>query len=125
MTASLEADIIALERAALNRWGKGDVDGYLELSTADVSYFDPMTPSRIDGHDALAEYYRPFRGLIKIDRDHIVRPRVQVRGDVAVLTFQFISEGSEGSKKWNCTEVYMREPEGWRIAHTHWSFAAA
>ena len=29
--------ILALERAALDRWGKGDPDGFLELAAPDVS----------------------------------------------------------------------------------------
>jgi len=34
--------IIALEKAALERWMNGDVYGYLELYAEDVTYFDPM-----------------------------------------------------------------------------------
>ena len=45
------------------------------------------------------------------------------RQRVAVLSFQFVSRGSEGSLKWNATEVYRKLPEGWRIIHTHWSYA--
>ena len=116
--------VLALERSALDKWGKGDPDGYLAISATEVSYFDPIHPRRIDGHDALSDYYRPLRGLIKIERDEIVEPRVQTHGDVAILSFQFVSQGSEGAKKWNCTEVYARQPEGWRIVHTHWSFAS-
>lgn len=33
--------IIALERAALDRWGKGDPKGFLETYAPDVTYFDP------------------------------------------------------------------------------------
>ena len=29
---------------------------------------------------------------------------------------------SEDVHRWNCTEVYRRDPEGWRIVQTHWSF---
>ncbi len=32
--------ILSMERAALDRWGKGDPSGYLELSSPDVVYFD-------------------------------------------------------------------------------------
>ena len=34
--------IIALERGALDRWGRGDPQGYLDLYARDVTYFDPM-----------------------------------------------------------------------------------
>jgi hypothetical protein len=26
---------------------------------------------------------------------------------------------------WNCTEVYQRFVDGWRIVHSHWSVAKA
>ena len=42
--------ILMLERRALDRWGKGDPGGFLELYTADITYFDPLTAARIDGH---------------------------------------------------------------------------
>ena len=33
--------IISMERAALDRWGKGDVNGYLDLDDPDVTYSIP------------------------------------------------------------------------------------
>jgi len=113
--------ILALERSALDRWGRGDPDGYLTISTPEVTYFDPFVETRLDGRPALAAWYAPLRGTIRIDRDAIVAPRVVLAGDAAVLTFQYVSEGSEGPVRWNCTEVYERREDGWAIAHTHWS----
>jgi ketosteroid isomerase-like protein len=113
--------ILALERAALDRWGKGDPDGFLEISDPDVAYFDPFQKDRVDGRGALKALYDTFRGQVNIQRDEIVNPRVQVVGDVAILTFNFVSYGSEGSMRWHATEVYRRREETWRIIHTHWS----
>ena len=119
---SVAGKIIALERAALDRWGKGDPDGFLEISAPDVSYFDPFTERRLDGIAALRALYDQIRGKIKVDRDEIINPRVQVLGDTAVLTIQFVSHGSEGAMHWNCTEVYRSFGDAWKIVHTHWSF---
>jgi ketosteroid isomerase-like protein len=113
--------VLALERAALDRWGKGDPDGFLEICDPEVSYFDPFQERRVDGRDALGALYATFRGQIHIERDQIVNPRVQVLGDVAILTFNFVSFGSEGSARWHATEAYRRSGETWRIIHTHWS----
>ena len=52
-----------------------------------------------------------------------MNPRVQAIGNAAILTFQFVSFGSEGSVRWNCTEVYQRFVDAWRIVHSHWSLA--
>jgi ketosteroid isomerase-like protein len=114
--------IIELERAALDRWGRGDPNGFLEISALDVSYFDPFTERRLDGLPALRALYDEIRGKVHIDRWEIIEPRVQVFGEVAVFTFRFESHGSEGSVHWNTTEVYRRADIGWRIIHTHWAF---
>ena len=124
-TEEIAKQILALERAALDRWGRGDPDGYLEISAQDVSYFDPFLERRIDGIEALRKWYDAIRGKIRIDRDEILEPRVQVAGEAAVLTLHFTSYGSEGSMKWNCTEVYQQRREDWKIVHSHWSFNKA
>jgi hypothetical protein len=117
--------ILAKERAALDRWGQGDTGFYRETLATDVSYFDPFQQSRIDGIAALGALYESLRGKIRIDRSEIIDPRVQVIGDAAILTFQFVSEGSEGSRRWNCTEVYQRFGEDWRVVNSHFSFTAS
>jgi len=116
------ATIISLERAALERWGRGDPDGFLEISAAEVSYFDPFVPQRLDGLAELRLLYGQIRGKIHIERFEIIDPRVQLSGDIAVLTFRFVSHGSEGSMHWNTTEVYQKCPDGWKIIHSHWAF---
>jgi ketosteroid isomerase-like protein len=114
--------ILALERAALDRWGNGDPDGFLELVAPDVSYIDPIQARPLHTLVELTDLYSRIRGKIKIDWSQIANARVQEAGDVAILSFQFFSRGGEGSMKWNATEVYRKLPEGWRIIHTHWSY---
>jgi len=114
--------IVAMERAALERWGRGDPDGFLDISAPDVSYFDPFTERRIDGLDGLRALYEQIRGKLEFERFEIIDPRVQVVGGIAVLTFRFESHGSEGATRWNTTEVYQGTGIGWRIIHTHWAF---
>jgi len=123
-TAALDISetIIALERAALERWGRGDPDGFLDISAPAVSYFDPFVERRLDGIAALGSMYAQLRGKIHIDRFEILEPRVQVSGDVAVLTYRFKSYGSESMMHWNATEVYRRDDSGWKIVHSHWAF---
>jgi ketosteroid isomerase-like protein len=119
---SLASDILALERGALERWGRGDPSGFEEISAPEVTYFDPFTETRLDGIGALRSWYDQIRGKIHIERFEILDPHVQVHGEAAVLTYRFVSHGSEGSMHWNATEVYRRSEAGWRIIHTHWAF---
>ena len=116
-------EIIALERAALTRWGNGDPSGFLEINAPDVVYFDPYVPRRVDGLEALTACYRPIWGKIRFDRFELLNPHVQVVGDVAVLTFNYVSYKGDESDRWNCTEVYRRSATGtWQIIQTHWSY---
>ena len=122
----LADSIIALECAALDRWGKGDPSGFLEICATDVVYFDPNLERRIDGRDALGKYYEAIRGKVSIERYELLNPLVQPVGDAAVLTFNYVSYGgAEDEYRWNCTEVYRWSGEDWEIIQTHWSYTLA
>lgn len=120
-TRDASAEIIAMERAALDRWGNGDPSGFLEICADDVVYFDPSIERRIDGLQQLTAYYEVARGKIRTDRYELLNPHVQLSGDIAVLTFNYVSWTDDKTSRWNCTEVYRRGDEGWRIIQTHWS----
>ncbi len=117
----VEATITGMEREALDRWARGDPSGFLEISAPEVVYFDPFVSRRLDGIDALKAHYEGLRGTILLDGYELLNPKVQVSGEVAVLTFNFVSHGAAGTARWNCTEVYRKTPAGWRIVQTHWS----
>jgi ketosteroid isomerase-like protein len=115
--------LIGMETAALYRWGKGDPDGFLEISAPDVVYFDPYREERINGLQSLTALYDTIRGQIQFDRFELINPHVQISTSMAVLTFNYISYTGKQTSRWNCTEVYRREPDRkWRIIQTHWSY---
>jgi ketosteroid isomerase-like protein len=114
--------LISLEKAALDRWGRGDPQGFLDLSAEDVVYFDPYTELRLDGKAALTKRYKEIWGMVKVDRFELLNPKVQLGGDLAVLTFNYVSWAGAAESRWNCTEVYRRENSRWLIIQTHWSY---
>ena len=118
----ITAEIIALESAALERWGNGDPSGFLEICASDVVYFDPYQEKRIDGLDALAQYYKSLWGMVNFDRFELLNPLVQISGDLAVLTFNYVSYTGDNVSRWNCTEVYRHDENRWQIIQTHWSY---
>lgn len=119
---ALSDTIIALEKSALEKWNRGDPDGYIDLSADDVTYFDPFTERRLDGLQALKKYYEPIRGKVSATYE-MFNTNVQSGTDMAVLTFNLISYEGSNVVKWNCTEVYRHEKNGqWKIIQTHWSF---
>lgn len=122
--------IIGLERAALDRWGRGDPSGYLDLYADDVRYFDPTVGSRLDGLAAMEEFLRPVAGKMSIRRYEMLNPEVAVVGEMALLTYNLVNfMGAPDARecmgsRWNCTEVYRRRDGTWKIVHSHWSFTA-
>lgn len=120
--------ILMLERGALDRWGKGDTAGFLELYADDITYFDPVTAARIDGHQAMENYYRPWVGKIQIVRYEMLNPHVIVDGNMALLTYNLVNyirdaKGLESvGSRWNSTTVYQHRGNTWKAIHSHWSF---
>jgi ketosteroid isomerase-like protein len=120
--------IISLERGALERWGKGDPDGYLSIMAPEITYFDPTVAMRIDGREKLKPVLEVVRGRLSIQQAKMINPAVMRDGNVAVLTFNLISRGASlnGSPrrdvKWNSTEVYRQIDGNWKIVHSHWSY---
>jgi ketosteroid isomerase-like protein len=122
-------EVILLERAALDRWGKGDPNGFLQTYAPEITYFDVATERRLDGHAAMTDYYRPFIGKIKVARYEMIDPKVQRHGDVAVLTYNLRSEAVQSDGKqvtvvWNSTSVYALMGRKWKTIHSHWSLTA-
>ena len=121
-------EIVALERAALDRWGRGDPGGFLELYADDITYFDPTTAARVDGHAAMAAYYRPWAGRMYIPRYEMLNPHAVVGADMAVLTYNLVNYSTDANgvesvgTRWNSTVVYRRDGGVWKSIHSHWSF---
>ena len=102
--------IISLEKEAL---ASTDPMAFVELSDTDVIYFDPSLETKIEGLEQLRTYYKGMK----------LPPVVQVTQNIAVLTFNLDSYLSDKVIKWNCTEVYRRNPDNqWKIIQTHWSY---
>jgi ketosteroid isomerase-like protein len=120
-------DIIATERGALDRWGRGEPQGYLDIYAPEITYFDPIQHRRLDGIEAMKELLLPLTGKIKVDRYEMIGTKVQQYGDVAVLSYNLDShftspDGKPAVAQWNSTVVYVRQDGGWRSVHSHWSY---
>jgi ketosteroid isomerase-like protein len=123
-----DADVIATERAALERWGKGDPDGFLTTYAPEITYFSPTEERRVDGLSAMSTLLAPVRGKLRIDRFEMLNAKVQRHGDVAVLTYQVVNyqrqqDGTERqTTRWNSTAVFRRLEGKWRSIHSHFSY---
>jgi ketosteroid isomerase-like protein len=119
--------VIAAERAALDRWGRGEPQGFLDVYAPEITYFDPMQERRLDGIDAMKKLLLPLTGKIKVDRYEMIGTKVQQYGDVAVLSYNLNShvtapDGKPRVVQWNSSVVYVLQDRHWRSVHSHWSY---
>ncbi|MFN2565057.1 MAG: nuclear transport factor 2 family protein [Gemmatimonadaceae bacterium] len=122
-TQDVHGHILAGLRSALERWYSGDPMGYADLFADDLTYFAPPTGGRLEGIEALRASYAPIQGKVHVPRHEVSNPKLQLHGDVGVLTYHlddYPADGSPGGR-WNATEVYRRDGDEWRIIHAHWS----
>jgi ketosteroid isomerase-like protein len=123
-----DADVMAVERTALERWGKGDPGGFLDTYAPEITYFDPSVERRVDGLPAMKALLEPVRGKLRIDRREILNPKVQRYGEIAVLSYNIVNyekqaDGTERQMRpWNVTEVFRLVDGKWRTIHSHFSF---
>ncbi|MGX6427866.1 nuclear transport factor 2 family protein [Levilactobacillus yonginensis] len=120
----LTTKIIALEKGALDKWFKGDTSGYLTIwSQKNFSYFDSAKPHRVDTYAEIKEFVLAnVEGKLFADTYDFEDPRVQIKGDMAVLTYQLFAKTSLNEMRYNCIEVYEREGADWKVIHSTWSF---
>jgi ketosteroid isomerase-like protein len=115
--------IIAMEKAALEEWNKGNPSGFLAIYAGDINYFDPFQEKRLDGFETMQTFYEGLRGAVQVDQYEMIDPSVQLAGETAVLTYNLVSYSGNNVYRWNCTEVYRQQPDKqWKIIHNHWSF---
>jgi ketosteroid isomerase-like protein len=119
------AQILALERNALDALQTGNIEPYLAILDADISYYHVMTAERLDGVAAVKALVEPYRGRGLFDRYEMLQPRVQVSGDTAVLTYTLVQYLGSAATRYHGTQVYQRKATGWKIVHAHWSQAPA
>jgi hypothetical protein len=122
--ASTERELIALERASMDGWLKGDSGPMLSASDPDITLFHVMTAQRVEGAEAVKALYAPYAGRPLFDSYRIENPKVQTGGDMAVLSYQLVTQNGDRTRRWNSTEVYQKKKAGWRVIHSHFSTTA-
>jgi hypothetical protein len=117
-------EILALERKVMDGWQAGNPDPCLAIADPGITYFHVVTGKRLDGLPALKALFEGYRGRPLFDSYEMADPKVQVNGDTAVLTYILVRYVGADISRWNSTQVYQRNGEGWRVIHAHWSVTA-
>ncbi len=119
-----EEAILAQERDALDRWSAGDPEGYAQSAADDVTYVDFIGAHVcVDGIHALRDYLSGIKGQFPAHTYEVVNPRIQVYGDVGILTLQYHPTSLDGEPlgRSKATCVYRRTDGTWHMVHSHWS----
>jgi ketosteroid isomerase-like protein len=129
--AKVAAEIMALARAqwAAEVAGKSVAEQSV-ATAADYTEFNPDYPARIEGKelaDRLAA--ASISDGTKVLAADMVNPKVQVYGDTAILTYNFVGVGrdkdgknSPGAAK--STRVYTKIDGKWMLVHANFAPAA-
>lgn len=119
-----EEAILAQARKELDCWSAGDTRGYTQSATDDVTYFDYIgAQALVDGIQALRDYVLGFQDDFPVHTYEIVDPKVQVYGDVGILTLHYYPTSLDGEAMGASkgTSVYRRIDGTWHMVHVHWS----
>ena len=121
---NIEQTILAKERQGLDRWSKRDPLGFSVNFADDVTYFDDIGGhKRFDGLEEVQNYLTTLDGKIPPHSYELVDPKVQVYGDIAILTLRYHSTSIEGEPgpPWKATSVYKLTDGEWSVVHVNWS----
>jgi len=120
---NIEQTILALERQALDRWSKGDPLGFSVNFADDATYFDDIgAHMRLDSIQEIKNYLTSLDGQIPPHSYELVDPKVQVYGDIAILTLRYHTMiDTVPGPPWKATSVYRLTDDKWHVVHANWS----
>ncbi len=122
--AQVANQIIAREKAASEAWQQKDKAFWADFLTDDATYFGAMSPyletdAKVNFVPKLDQYFEQYKML----DFQMYNPRVQVYGDVAVLTYNHAQTVDMGGNMMNytskVTSVYVKQGNTWRVVHGH------
>ena len=124
---NIEKLILEKEKKILDEWGKGHTMIFPMNSADEITYFEPGTEKRIDGKNNFTDFLKPYENTFIVDKYEMLNPKVQVHGDIAVLSYNLVDYSKnennvEQITQWNSTEVYKKIDGDWKIIHSHWSY---
>jgi hypothetical protein len=120
-TEAVTREILALERQAMDGFQAGNPDLALAMVDPEITYFHVVTNQRVEGLPALKALFEPYRGRPLFDTYQIAEPKLQLAGDVAILTYTLVQTRAGEATRWHGTQIYRHKKEGWRVLHSHWS----
>ena len=128
-TEEVARAVIARERASADAWRRRDKAFFAGFMADDATYFGAMNPYlETDPKENFLPKFEQYSEMFKILDTQMYNPRVQVYGDIAILTYNSSSMVNMGGRVMNytgkMTTVYRRQGDAWRVVHAHESVNA-
>jgi ketosteroid isomerase-like protein len=126
--AKVAAEVMALARA---QWAAGvqgkSVSEQMASVADEYTEFNPDFPIRLDGKSLNAGIYEALsRDGSKPLSGEMVNPKVQVYGDVAILSYNYVGvnmgkDGKTSSSAAKSTRVYAKKGGKWQLVHANFA----
>ena len=122
--SDIAREVIAREKAGYEAWQRKDKAFWADFLADDSTYFGAHSPyletePKLNLLPKFDQYVEQF----KYNDFQMYNPRVQVYGDVAVLTYNSAVSASVYGQPLNytgkVTAVYVKQGGKWRIVHSH------
>ncbi len=120
--------LMALETEAMEAWRQGNPLKYWEMSHERILYVDPGLTSPIVGQVSYHKFLGQLAGSIHYGVSEFIDPAVCDLGDLATLSYQYLSAAHEVDRAlgrttlWDITHVYAMAENRWQLVHSHRSF---
>lgn len=122
--------IIAREKASIEAWQRKDKAFYEDFLSEDSTFFSSMNPYlETEPKVNFLPNFERYAEVFKVNEFQMYNPRVQVYGDVAILTYNnnvsVSFAGQPLSYTGKMTSVYVKQGNTWRVVHAHESMNPA
>jgi ketosteroid isomerase-like protein len=125
--AGVEEDIMALAKSQWAADMAKDPAKMMETVADDYTEFNAQYPTRLDGKALNAKFSEAFAkapGTVVIAE--MANPKVQVYGDVAILTYNYIGmtrdkDGENHPNAAKSTRVYAKINGAWKLVHANFA----
>lgn len=119
--------IMDITNAAWKADMEKDTAKALELLADDYTEFNGATPTRVDGKAMNGRFYEALnQDAGTIVAAEMVNPKVQVYGDVAILSYNYVGmnknkDGEVSTNLAKSTRVYHKMGDAWKLVHANFA----
>lgn len=123
-SSEIARQIIAREKASFTAWQRKDKAFFADFMAEDATFFDAQTPYlQTDPKENFLPKFEQYVDMFKMNDFQMYNPRVQVYGDVAILTYNSAISANFNGQALNytskMTSIYHKQGGTWRVVHGH------